>query len=225
MAQLDLSKLKAVLFDWDNTLAESRTALVQIVNQVLEEYGQPSWDIVKKRRNPDLSFRDNFPNIFGKEKAAKAYERYAELYAENISGLITGFEGATEVLEFFHQHQIPMLIMTNKDRRLLEIELPILYNPKYFKRIICGHEAPRDKPYPEHIYYSLQGILKQEQITAETVWVVGDSHQDSDCALAANAQAIRIGQPIWNDGIEVSDKIVYFNDFKEFYKELSQNNQ
>ena len=36
---LDLSKLEYVIFDWDNTLAESRSTLVLSVNRVLKEYG------------------------------------------------------------------------------------------------------------------------------------------------------------------------------------------
>lgn len=68
---LSLKSLKYVLFDWDNTLAESRTALVTVVNQVLAEYHMPNWDIVKKRRDAKLSFRDNFPNIFGDELAPR----------------------------------------------------------------------------------------------------------------------------------------------------------
>lgn len=220
MAELDLSKLKYVLFDWDNTLAETRTALVQAVNLVLTEYGLPNWDIVKKRRDPNLSFRDNFSNIFGNENASAAYKRYAEVYAVETPKLLSGFPGVSKVLEFFRRHRIDMMILTNKDRRLLEIELPVLYDPKWFKKVVCGHEASRDKPYPEHIYYALKGFLRPEQITPQNVWVVGDSHQDSNCALAANAQAIRIGSPIWNDGIEVSDKIVYFKDFETFYQFL-----
>lgn len=62
---LDLSKLEYVIFDWDNTLAESRSTLVLSVNRVLKEYGLPDWEAVKSRRNPDLSFRDNFPLVFG----------------------------------------------------------------------------------------------------------------------------------------------------------------
>ena len=37
---LDLSKLEYVIFDWDNTLAESRSTLVLSVNRVLKEYGR-----------------------------------------------------------------------------------------------------------------------------------------------------------------------------------------
>lgn len=37
--KLHADKLKIVIFDWDNTLAETRTPLIYAVNRVLKEYG------------------------------------------------------------------------------------------------------------------------------------------------------------------------------------------
>ena len=121
--KLSLAKLKAVLFDWDNTLAESRTPLVYAVNKVLEEYGLPDWNVVKQRRDNNLSFRDNFPRIFG-NKAGEAYDKYSKIYLKNVARLISTFEGVSDVLKFLRKKQIKIIIMTNKDRRLLDFELP-----------------------------------------------------------------------------------------------------
>lgn len=213
--RLDLSPLKYVIFDWDNTLAETRTALVASVNQVLAEYGLPDWDKVRDLRNPDLSFRDNFPLIFG-ERAKEAYARYAEVYIQNIPKLVTSFPAVQNVLNFFYCRQIPMMIMSNKDRRLMELELPQLYDPRMFEKIVCGHEAEKDKPYPEQIFYTLSGLLRPEEITPEKVWMIGDSPMDSTSAARANAQPIRIGRAIWGDEGDPDKRIVYFNTFEEF---------
>ena len=67
---------------------------------------------------------------------------------------------------------------------------------------------------------SLEGLLKPEEITPENVWMIGDSAQDSDCALAANALPIRIGEPIWHDDNPKDGRIKYFHDFKAFYQAL-----
>ena len=75
-----------------------------------------------------------------------------------------------------------MMIMSNKDRRLMEIELPLLFDPQLFSRVVCGHEASRDKPYPEQIYYTLDGLLAPADITPERVWMIGDSPMDSKSA-------------------------------------------
>ena len=220
---MDISKLKYVIFDWDNTLAESRSTLVLVVNQVLKEYGLPDWEKVKCLRDPNLSFRDNFPRIFGEEKALQAYERYAEIYPKVVVSHISTFPYVQEVLNFFNSKHIPILIMSNKDRRLLELELPMLFDKALFSKIVCGHEAPRDKPAPDQIYYTLRGLLTPEEITPETVWMIGDSPIDSTSAKQANAKAIRIGCPIWGDEENQDKKIEYFDDFESFYKTLSDN--
>ncbi len=217
---LDLSKLEYVIFDWDNTLAESRSTLVLSVNRVLKEYGLPDWEAVKSHRNPDLSFRDNFPLVFGAENAVAAYERYAEIYKREVRSHISTFPGVRDVLAFFHARGIPMMIMSNKDRRLMEIELPLLFDPQLFSRVVCGHEASRDKPYPEQIYYTLDGLLAPADITPERVWMIGDSPMDSKSAEAANALPVRIGRSIWGDEGAPDTKIVYFNNFEDFYHTL-----
>ena len=91
MERLDISKLQYVLFDWDNTLAESRSSLTTAVNQVLAAYGLPEWEISKQKRNKDLSFKDNFPYVFGADKAQKAYEEYREIYKKIVPSKISSF--------------------------------------------------------------------------------------------------------------------------------------
>ncbi len=216
---LRIDNLRIVVFDWDNTLAETRTPLIYSVNRVLEEYGLPDWKISKQLRDPNLSFRDNFPRIFG-EKAEEAYERYVEIYLNNVAGLISTFKNTDKVLRFFHDHHILMTIMTNKDRRLLEFELPLLFDRTLFIKIVCGHEAERDKPFPEHARYTLRGLIKDEDISPETVWIIGDSPQDSSCACGINALPIRIGESIWGDDEKHGDKIIYYRDFGDFYRRL-----
>ena len=69
---LSINELQTAAFDWDNTLAYSREALVFAINKILPQYNLPQWDEVKQKRNRRLSFRDNFPLIFG-DNAEEAY--------------------------------------------------------------------------------------------------------------------------------------------------------
>ncbi len=218
---LPIDKVKLVIFDWDNTLAETRTSLTFAVNQILKDYGMPDWEEVKKQRDTNLSFRDNFPRIFG-SKAEEAYKKYAEVYLQNVKNLISSFKGTQEVLNWLKAHGIKIAIMTNKDRRLLEYELPLLFEPKLFDRIVCGHEAPRDKPYPDHAQYTIHGLLPEEVVSPETVWVVGDSPQDSICACGAGVLPIRIGHPIWGDEEKYAKNIIHYNSFEDFYADLNK---
>ena len=82
------------------------------------------------------------------------------------------------------------------------------------------HEAPRDKPYPEQLFYTLNGIISKEKINAKTVWMVGDSQMDSMCAKSAGVRAVRIGSPIWDGIKEPEDGITFFANMREFYNYL-----
>lgn len=219
---LDVSKLKHVVFDWDNTLVESRSSLVASVDKVLAHYKLPSWDNVRHLRDCNLSFKDNFPRIFG-DKADEAYNHYRKIYLDIMPTKIRTYPYVEELLKYLNNMGINLYIASNKERILLEKEKYLLLPNHHFQNIVCGHEAKADKPSPEQIYHALGRNLSPRDITPETVWVVGDSPMDSQAALAANALPIRIGRSIWGDEGEPDNKIIYFNNFQEFYQNLGTN--
>ena len=51
VSELDVSKVKFVLFDWDNTLAESKTPLLFAIRQVIAEKNLPSWEALQSVRD------------------------------------------------------------------------------------------------------------------------------------------------------------------------------
>lgn len=220
---LSIKNLKIAVFDWDNTLAESRTALVYSINQVLSEYGLQDWEIEKKKRDNNLSFKDNFINIFG-SNANEAYQKYRKKYLENTKKIITAFPKTHEVLFFLKKQGVLLMIMSNKERDLLEYELPCLFNPNIFDNIVCGHEATNDKPHADHLFWTVKDVIKKEQINKENVWVIGDSPQDSRCAQSAGARAIRIGTSIWDEEEKQDDDTYFFDSFVDFYESLLLSN-
>lgn len=61
---------RAVLFDWDGTLAETRPAVVAAMEHTLAAYGREPWDETKRKyRDTSKSLKENFPNFFGEESA------------------------------------------------------------------------------------------------------------------------------------------------------------
>lgn len=223
MEKLDVSKLKAVVFDWDSTLANSRPVLMSCVNKVLESYGMPCWDVVKAKRDNNLSFQDNFQKIF-EDKAEEAYALYRQIYLKNVARQITAPPFAHALLHFFYKRRIPICLMTNKDRMLLDFELPILFENEYFSNIVCGHEAADNKPHGVHLTETLKNIVRPNEILPETVWVVGDSPQDSSCACACGARGIRIGDGLWEEEKEMPENCIFFHSLVDFYESLLLSN-
>lgn len=217
--KLNSAGLKVVLFDWDGTLAKSSPPRILSVNRVLAEYGLPDWNSVKSLRNADLSFMDNFPNIFG-DKAPEAYEKYCRLYLEAIKQGFKGYPKAREVIELLRSRGVKTAVMTNKDRRLFDVELPLLFPKEYFDRTVCGHEAPRDKPFGDHALYTLKGLIDFDKISPDTVWIVGDSRLDNLCASAVHARPIRINHAPQPEEREECGAMSYFEDYDAFYRAL-----
>jgi len=215
----NIKNLRAVVFDWDNTLVESRTALEFCVIKVLEKYNLPEWEIIKKKRDDNLSFRDNFPLIFG-DKADEAYEAYRRIYLENVRNFISLFDGVRELVDLFKNNNISMVIMSNKDRLLFDYEYKFFFKDDDFVRIVCGHEAAQDKPHSDQLFYGLKNLIKKEDINEETVWVIGDSPVDSDCAKNSGVRAIRVGFPLWDCDNENDEKISFFKDIRELYEHI-----
>lgn len=223
MKELNVSKLKAVVFDWDNTLAQSGPALVCSVNQVLEKFGLPPWDVMKVKRNNNLSFQDNFPILFG-ENHQEAYDLYRQIYLKTALKSIKACRFAYPVLHFFKKRDIPICLMTNKDRVLLDFELPILFEPEIFSSVVCGHEAKENKPSSSHLFETLKFVLPREEISPQSVWVIGDSPQDSSCACACGALSIRIGDSLWKEDETPPENCFFFNSFVDFYQSLLLSN-
>ena len=220
---LNIKNLKVAVFDWDNTLAESRTALVYSINKVLAQYGLSDWEIEKKKRDDNLSFKDNFVNIFG-ENAQQAYEQYRKIYLKNVKNFITAFPKTEDVLKFLKKHGVSLMIMSNKERVLLEYELPLLFNPQLFDNVVCGHEAKKDKPHKYHLFWTLKDVMSDKDIRPNNVWVIGDSPQDSKCARNAGARAIRIGASAWGDEDKQDKEVYFFDSFVDFYDSLLLSN-
>lgn len=218
---LHLDGVRAVLFDWDNTLADTRSLLLAAVNRVLQEYNLPEWFQSSQKIDSSLSFRDNFPNIFG-NKAPDAYQRYVEIYQQIAPHMVQTFPGVSEVLSFLHRREIPLYILSNKDRCLLELELNTLFSFNWFKGVTAGREAPADKPDPRHLFFALRDEMTPAEITPESVWMVGDSAQDSCCARSASAAFIQIGSPIWSKTSPVLSSSAFFPDFFAFLGFLEQ---
>ena len=218
--KLNIDKLQVVVFDWDGTLAQSDLPRVQAVNEVLKRYSLPCWNKVKEQRDENLSFMDNFPKIFG-NNADMAYREYCQLYLNFINHEIKGYPKAKEVIELLRSKNVKITIMTNKDRHLLEAELPKLFPPEYFDYIVCGHEAPRDKPCAEHAIYTIKNFISIDSITPDTVWIIGDSKLDNLCATAINARPIRINSSVTTDDRCQCKDITCFKNFEALYKALN----
>jgi phosphoglycolate phosphatase len=186
-------KPKAIVFDWDNTLADNRETTVDALNETLAFYGKENWEITKKKyRDPDKSLKENFANFFGALEK-EAYKFYLESYITHLNrgDSIKTFPRVRETLEKLDSEGIKIVIVSNKERSLLLMEIAVLFQNINFYRIMANGDSPKNKPDASPVFVALEnsGI----EINPANVWIVGDSSQDIDCAYNAGCQPILFG--------------------------------
>jgi phosphoglycolate phosphatase len=180
---------RAVIFDWDNTLIDSWQAIADAMNYTLAHFGRSVWSMADVKMNCVRSARDSFPEWFpGKvdEAIQVFYARFAEVQMQGLSPL----PGVAELVQWLHDQKIPTFVVSNKNGHYLREEAKALRWDHLFVKLAGATDAPRDKPAREHVDFA----LAQSGLSADaTVWFVGDSETDMQCARNAGCTPVLIG--------------------------------
>lgn len=215
---------KAILFDWDGTLAETRTAVVEAMEYTLALYKKEPWNITKQKyRDTSKSLKENFPNFFG-INYQHAYENYLEYYTQFSINKIQPTQGAKEFLNLCLQNNIDIYIISNKEKSLLLKEIKYCFTDIRFNNILGNGDAPKNKPAPDSVFTAL--TTTAYQINSTNVWLIGDSKQDTDCAIAAGICPILIGNGKFMNQTEIDlqlseNKITQVHDFYELIEKIN----
>lgn len=218
-------KPEIIAFDWDNTLALNREVVVNAMNKVLSKYGKAEWDIIKKeKRDKNKSLKENFVNFFGLEFEKQAYNDYLNFYNE-FNYLLQAPENAKEMLYMLNKQNIYIIIVSNKERKLLLDEIKVLYNDIEFYKIMANGDSEKNKPDASPIFKAVEDL--NLEINCNNMWLIGDSNQDIDCAYNANIQPILYGKGKIADTEYFEEKkkatppmvqILNFKEIIEFFK-------
>ena len=174
---------KAVLLDWDDTLAHTRSSVVEAMEYILKKYNKEPWDITKvKYRDTKKSLKENFSNFFGKD-AQRAYDEYLKYYVEYAYNKVSPMEKANDFLKFCNQQKIDLYIISNKEKSLLLKEVEFCFPNISFKKILGNGDAPLNKPNPAPVFVALDNVAYE--INRDNVWLIGDTKQDTECAYNA----------------------------------------
>ncbi len=192
----ELSKPKALIFDWDNTLVDSWPVIHDALNTTYRAYGMREWTLDETRANVRESVRDRFPKIFGDEWEAAAdvfYKRYAEIHAEAIKPA----DGADEMLEKLAGEGLYLSIVSNKRGDYLRKEAKQLGWHRHFSAMIGALDADRDKPDPAPVLMALE---PGDHKPGTNVWFVGDADIDLTCAANTGCVPVLVRPEAPGDG-------------------------
>lgn len=175
---MSIKKPKAILFDWDNTLADTWPVIHASLTKTFEEMGKTPWTLEETKRRVHRSLRDSFPEVFGDqwEKAGEIYlSHFKSIHLERLEAL----HGAEEVLKHLSGLDVYLAVVSNKTGENLRAEVGHMGWEGYFEKIIGAKDAHADKPDPAPVKMALEGSGIHP---GREVWFVGDSATDLECA-------------------------------------------
>lgn len=182
--------MRAILFDWDNTLVDTWPLIHHALNVTLREMGHAEWSLEQVRRDVKKSMRDSFPEMFG-DRWAEAGRIYQNAYRAIHTTSIRPLPGAQAMLEAIAP-DVFAAVVSNKQAESLRKEVPALGWQSHFDALVGATDAARDKPHADPALLA----LRDSGLTGgPEVWFVGDTDADLGCAQAIGATAILYGEP------------------------------
>jgi phosphoglycolate phosphatase len=202
MTAPNFSCVRALIFDLDGTLIDSKLDLIRSVNAMLQEMGR------EQLHEDTISgyIGHGAPQLVGqalgnnategeRERALKFFLAY---YEDHKMDSTCAYPGVPEALA--HLVSFPMAILTNKPVRIRMRILESLGLAKYFHAVYGGNSFETKKPDP----LGAQTILREFGAAPAEAMVIGDSEVDVQTARNAGTFAAAV-----NYGFGVHDRAAH----------------
>lgn len=216
MAAANFSAVRALLFDLDGTLIDSKADLIHSVNAMLQEMNRP--ELAAETISgyighgaPQLVARALGGTATEVERK-EALQFFLGYYEKHKMDNTCAYPGVAETLA--RLRDVPMAVLTNKPVRISERILKELGLAKYFRAIYGGNSFETKKPDP----LGARRILEELGIEAPEAALVGDSEVDVQTARSAGMLAVAV-----NYGFGVHDRALYPADiYLERFSDLAE---
>ena len=161
----------AILWDWDNTLADTFGAILAAQNAMRRFYGLSVWTKEESKAAMNTSGRNLIRDLVGEERAEEARQIYLKAYTQSASA-INLKQGAIDVLEKAKSLGYINILASNKAGSILRNEVHTLNVDHYFDRIIGAEDTPNDKPSKSFTDAALDGFIYKR------IFSIGDGKAD-----------------------------------------------
>ncbi len=185
----------AVIWDLDGTLVDSAPDLSTALNTVLEEQGQPVYEIAQVRtligggvaKLIERAWRGHGVDLDAAGIAA-LLPRFMDIYSDCATEQTALRPAAGEVLAHFQQQGVKQGLCTNKPEAVTHQILHALGIHEVFSSIIGGDSTAQRKPHP----LPLQTVMAQLGVKPQESLMIGDSGADVGAARAAGVKVILV---------------------------------
>ncbi len=181
------SGVRALIFDLDGTLIDSKLDLALAVNATLEHLGRSPLEHERIYSfvgdGAPALIRRAFGEDMTEAQAEGALSFFLHYYREHMLDNTAPYPGVREGLEQLAGY--PMAVLTNKPVRFSRAILDGLDLSRYFRFVYGGNSFERKKPDP----MGVQALLRDLDAAPRQAMIVGDSEVDVRTARNAGTWA------------------------------------
>jgi phosphoglycolate phosphatase len=182
--------LRAVIFDFDLTLADSRAGVTDSVNHALRGLGLPEADPEAIHRTIGLPLPRAFEQLAG--AADPRTDEFCKRFAERADQVMVEgtrlFPEVPDVLAWLRSKGVRTAVVSTKFRYRIEAILGRDRLRHQFDVIVGGEDVARHKPDPEGLVAALAKLGE----TREHALYVGDHPVDAQAAAAAELRFVAV---------------------------------
>jgi phosphoglycolate phosphatase len=193
---------RAVLFDFDGTLADTAADLARPLNRLRTARGLPELPLDMLRPFASAGVRGLLEAGLGilpeHPEFKPLREAFLKHYAEEICVDTRLFPGMEELLAAIEARGLRWGIVTNKATSLTHLLVATLGLQARAACVVCGDTTPHLKPHPA----SLLHAAKLLALAPQDCVYLGDDKRDVDAARAAGMRSVAVE---WGYGRNLAD--------------------
>ncbi len=204
-----LENRRAVIFDWDGTLADTAEASYRCYVRLFESFSLPF-----DRETYARTYSPNWYHTFRcldlpEEHWSEADRRWLAFFAEETVALI---DGAAEVITTLAARGIATSVVTSGSRERVVREIDAHGLSQHLRHPVFGTDVENKKPHPEALLLCLERLSVKP---ADAVYV-GDSAEDIAMARAAGVCSVAVPGPYPNhDSLHAANADVTLRSLKD----------
>ncbi len=182
---------RAIVFDFDLTLADSTKGIVECVNFALERLDLPRADDEQIRRTIGMSLEDTFTSLTGQtnnQNVSLFISNFVKRADQVMVDLTSVFASVPATMERLIEMGFALGIVSTKFRYRIEEILAREGLSDRFGVVIGGEDVADQKPHPG----GLTTAIARMQMDANDVLYVGDSTIDALTAKRAKVPFIAV---------------------------------
>jgi phosphoglycolate phosphatase len=194
------SAVRALIFDLDGTLIDSKLDLALSINAMLKRMGRVELaheEIFRMVGNgaPVLVRRALGAETASDEEADAGLAYFLSYYRNHMLDNTVTYPGVREGLALLENH--PMAVLTNKPVNFSRAILDGLGLSRYFRIVYGGNSFEKKKPHP----MGVEALLRELAAKPEEAMIVGDSEVDIQTARNSGIWACGVTYGLGAEGL------------------------